>query len=261
MRKSSHSLPAPTEAPVGLSVSVIQNRKLEEMTIMKYAIKVNEVKNRDGNIRGFATLTFGDSFKVTNIAIVEGREPGKLFVSMPRYKSNEKDKNGDTIYKDVCNPITSGFRKELYGNILEAFERIKDNQKETMVADKDDKEMPKISVSVTPFEREGSSIRGLARVFINDSFIVSNITILQGKNDVFVAMPSYKTKQVDEHGKAIYQDLCYPVTKEFRDKLYGAVLDTYRKQKDKNQSELAGRMKEQEQRGFQPAKEQETPFR
>ena len=73
----------------------------------------------------------------------------------------------------------------------------------------------------------------------------------------YTAAPIY----MDEHGKAIYQYLCYPVTKEFRDKLYGAVLDTYRKQKDKNQSELAGRMKEQEQRGFQPAKEQETPFR
>lgn len=228
---------------------------------MKYAIKVNEVKNRDGNIRGFATLTFGDSFKITNIAILEGKESGKLFISMPRYKSNEKDKNGDTVYKDVCNPITKEFRDELYGNILEAFERLGDNKKETMVADKDDKDIPDFSVSVTPYEREGSSIRGLARVFINDSFIVSNISILQGKNDVFVAMPSYRTKQVDEHGKAIYQDLCYPVTREFREKLYGAVLDTYRREKSKTKAELRERMKEQVKRQFESSKVEETPFR
>ena len=228
---------------------------------MKYAIKVNEVKNHDGNIRGFATVTFGDSFKITNIAILENREKGELFVSMPRYKSNDRDENGETVYKDVCNPITKEFREELYGNILEAFDRIKENPKETMIADKDDKEMPEFSVAVTPFEREGSSIRALARVFINDSFIVSNVSVLQGKNDVFVAMPSYKTKQVDENGKSIYQDLCYPVTKEFREKLYGTILDTYKKEKEKSQKELANRMKDQEQGKAESAPVQETPFR
>ena len=40
---------------------------------MKYSIKVNEVKNKEGNVRGFATLVFGDSFKITNIAILENK--------------------------------------------------------------------------------------------------------------------------------------------------------------------------------------------
>ena len=36
---------------------------------MKYSIKVNEVRAKDGsNIKGFATVVFGDSFKITNIA-------------------------------------------------------------------------------------------------------------------------------------------------------------------------------------------------
>jgi len=39
---------------------------------MKYSIKVNEVRAKDGsNIKGFATVVFGDSFKITNIAILE----------------------------------------------------------------------------------------------------------------------------------------------------------------------------------------------
>lgn len=49
-------------------------------------------------------------------------------------------------------------------------------------------EMPEFSVSVTPFEREGSIIRGLVRIFYEDSFIVNNVTILQGKDYLFVAM-------------------------------------------------------------------------
>ena len=42
---------------------------------MKYSIKVNEVRAKEGsNIKGFATVVFGDSFKITNIAILENRD-------------------------------------------------------------------------------------------------------------------------------------------------------------------------------------------
>ena len=47
-------------------------------------------------------------------------------------------------------------------------------------------------------------------------------------------MPSYKTKQVDENGKPIYQDVCYPVTKDFREKLYNEIIAEYEKAKDKS---------------------------
>ena len=67
---------------------------------MKYSINVNEVKTKEGNIKGFATVVFGDAFKITNIAILENPERQQLFVSMPRYRSSEHDENGGTIYKD-----------------------------------------------------------------------------------------------------------------------------------------------------------------
>lgn len=189
---------------------------------MKYSI----------NVTGFANLVFGDSFKITNIAILENKEKGTLFVSMPRYKSSERDEQGGVVYKDVCNPITAEFREELYGNILEAFEQAKEADKSPR--EKVEAEMPEFSVTVTPFEREGSNIRGLARIYFDDSFIVNNVSILQGKDKVFVAMPSYKTKQTDEQGKAVYQDVCYPVTKEFREKLYAEIVSQYEKAKEQN---------------------------
>lgn len=199
---------------------------------MKYSINVTEAKNQEGNVRGFANLVFGDSFKITNIAILENKEKGTLFVSMPRYKSSERDEQGGVVYKDVCNPITAEFREELYGNILEAFEQAKEADKSPK--EKVEAEMPEFSVTVTPFEREGSNIRGLARIYFDDSFIVNNVSILQGKDKVFVAMPSYKTKQTDEQGKAVYQDVCYPVTKEFREKLYAEIVSQYEKAKEQN---------------------------
>ena len=53
---------------------------------MKYSIKVNEVRAKEGsNIKGFATVVFGDSFKITNIAILERSEEQRLNSShMPK---------------------------------------------------------------------------------------------------------------------------------------------------------------------------------
>ena len=230
---------------------------------MKYSINVTEAKNQEGNVRGFANLVFGDSFKITNIAILENKEKGTLFVSMPRYKSSERDEQGGVVYKDVCNPITAEFREELYGNILEAFEQAKEADKSPR--EKIEAEMPEFSVTVTPFEREGSNIRGLARIYFDDSFIVNNVSILQGKDKVFVAMPSYKTKQTDEQGKAVYQDVCYPVTKEFREKLYAEIVSQYEKAKEQNENKAKEAAQtqatEQAKDQFMKVDGKELPFR
>lgn len=232
---------------------------------MKYSIKVTEAKNQEGNVKGFATLVFGDSFKITNIAILENKEKDSFFVSMPRYKSNERDENGGIVYKDVCNPITAEFRKELYDNILEAFEQVKASDGQEFKTEKAEMEMPEFSVTVTPYEREGSNIRGLARVYFEDSFIVNNVSILQGKDKLFVAMPSYKTKQTDEQGKAVYQDVCYPVTKEFREKLYIEIANQYELAKSKKEEQALGSAKNQAQSQakdqFMKADGKDLPFR
>ena len=91
---------------------------------------------------------------------------------------------------------------------------------------------------LTSYEREGSNIRELVRICFEDSFIiVNNVNILQGKEKVFVAMPSYMTKQKDENGKDIYQDVCYPVTKEFREKLYSEIERAYAEAKENQQEQ------------------------
>lgn len=195
---------------------------------MKYTIKVSEV-NKESNIRAMATVVFDDSFKVGSIAVVE-RKDGELFVAMPQFRSSGKDKHGNDVYKSVCNPITKEFRQELFDNILATYAS---EQKDRTIDTKDGRNL-QFKVSVNPFERQGSNIRGIGRIYLNDNFVVNNVSVLQGKENLFVAMPSYKTKQKDEQGKAIYQDVCYPVTKEFREVLYGEVINSYNAAKDRN---------------------------
>lgn len=98
---------------------------------MKYSIKVNEVRAKEGsNIKGFATVVFGDSFKITNIAILENKDKGELFVSMPSYKTKQVDEQGKPIYQDVCYPVTKDFRERLYNEIISEYEKAKDKSNE-----------------------------------------------------------------------------------------------------------------------------------
>ena len=47
-------------------------------------------------------------------------------------------------------------------------------------------------------------------------------------------MPGYKTNRKDEQGKDIFRDICFPVTAEFRSKMFDAVLADYEKAIEKN---------------------------
>ena len=227
---------------------------------MKYSINVKEVKKAEGNVRGFATVVFGDSFKITNIAIVENKEKGQVFVSMPRYKSSERDEKGSIVYKDICNPITAEFREELFKGILAEYEKAVVQGPDGIKKNPEVITPPKFSVTVAAYEKEGSNLRGLARIYIEDCFIINNVNILQGKEKVFVAMPSYKTKQKDENGKDIYQDICYPVTKDFREKLYSEIERAYEEAKNKERNN-SNKNRDINQGGFEKVNSKELPFR
>lgn len=230
---------------------------------MNYSIRASvyeSKKESSGNtiVRGFCDLVFGDSIKVTNIAILENKATGELFVSMPRYLSNERDEQGNQIYKEVCNPTSKEFRDELYSNVLKAYGRALNDDKAVLTVDAQDKQRPDFNVSVTPYEKEGSQIRGLARVYINDSFVIGNIHIVQGSSGLFVTMPSYKTNQVDEKGKDVYRDICFPVTKDFRERLFSALIEEYGNRKEKAEEDFESYIEQQALNEVQGGKKKET---
>ena len=204
---------------------------------MNYRINVFNVKDSDSNVKAYANVAFGESFVVRNIAIVEKRDGEGLFVAMPSYRSNEVDQDGQHVYKSVANPITKEFQQELSGAILEAYENRENHGKDGMKMG-DGIGEPKFNKSVKVFEKEGSNIRVLARMYIEDAFVVQNISIVEGKNGLFVSMPAYKT------GKGDYQDIAFPISKEFREKLYSSILDTYKAEKEKPRDERAAEAKD-----------------
>lgn len=68
---------------------------------MDYKINVNRLKeNENSNIKAFATVVFGESFKVSSIAIMDGKNG--LYVQMPRYRTNDTDAE-----EEVCIEISA----------------------------------------------------------------------------------------------------------------------------------------------------------
>lgn len=222
---------------------------------MGYSIQLNAVNNPDKSVRAFATVVFGDSFKVTNVAVLEGSKGN--FVSMPSFRTKERDEHNNPVYKDVCNPITKEFREELYGDILKLYEEMEQSGKTEIRMETEEPDEPEFTVKVTPFERENSNIIGLASIVLNDSFAVSNVSVVEGKNGMFVAMPSYKAGSK-------YRDVCFPITKEFREKINNAVLKTYQQAKEQAMQEEQKRASQQmhiEDRGFMKVSGEPLPFR
>ena len=202
---------------------------------MRYNIKINEVKSDDSQVKAFATLTFGDSLVVRNIAIVQKRDSEDVFVSMPSHRTNDVNEKGEPIYRDICNPITKEFYEELVTNILEAYEKRKEISADGLNYGTGET-APAFTVKVTPIAKDDSSLRAIGRIYLEDSFVINNVKLLDGKNGLFVSMPDYRTDKYRD-GKPLYREIAFPITKEFREALYGEFEKTYSAEKEKKVSE------------------------
>lgn len=118
---------------------------------MNYNIKINEVNRESSSVKAYATVVFGDSLVVRNIAIVE--------------------------------------------------------------------------------KRDGSNLRGFASIYLEDSFVIGSVSIVNGRNGEFVSMPAYKSSTKARGGESSFREIAYPITKEFREQLFGEILNVYHEKK------------------------------
>jgi stage V sporulation protein G len=91
----------------------------------------------------------------------------------------------------------------------------------------------KVDVKIGSIRPEGA-IRAIASVNLNDCFAIRNVKIMDGGKGLFVAMPSYKA------GNGEYKDICFPVTKEFRQQLNDAVILAYQQALSMSQNQTQG---------------------
>lgn len=205
---------------------------------MEYSIKVSKAKEDtiESNLKAMVSVTFGRQFKVNNISVIEAN--GRTYINMPSYETKQVNEDGKPVYKDICNPINSDFAKQLYADIITAYQKIGEAGISTVDMDFGNPEPVNISVSVYPLDskEKDNKVAAMASMYIDNKFVVNNIRIINGSKGEFVSMPSYKTNQVDENNRAVFQDICYPVTAEFRKKMFGDILNTYKETVSKDMS-------------------------
>ena len=79
------------------------------------------------------------------------------------------------------------------------------------------------SVNVKKIEKEGSRMKGIASILLDDLIAIHDIRIISGDKGLFVAMPSRKNQT------AGYKDIVHPITPEGREMLEKAILGEYEK--------------------------------
>ena len=85
------------------------------------------------------------------------------------------------------------------------------------------------SVKVKKEEREGSRMKGRASVLIDDGLAIHNIRINEGKNGLFIAMPSTSREVENEDGEmvTVHRDTVHPINPEVRAMFEEAILKAY----------------------------------
>lgn len=65
-------------------------------------------------------------------------------------------------------------------------------------------------------------LKGFAMIVIDDAICIRNIRIIEGKERIFLAMPSKKDK------KNVFRDFVYPINQETREYIEEMILKAYR---------------------------------
>lgn len=72
-------------------------------------------------------------------------------------------------------------------------------------------------------KKEGSKLKAVASLTIDECFVVHDIKIIQGSEGIFISMPSRKTPDGE------YKDIVHPINTPTREMIRDAVLAEYEK--------------------------------
>ena len=63
--------------------------------------------------------------------------------------------------------------------------------------------------------------KAFASITFEDSFVVKDLRVVEGRNGLFISMPSRKDK------KGEFKDICHPINNETRSQINDAIFEKY----------------------------------
>ncbi len=85
-------------------------------------------------------------------------------------------------------------------------------------------------IRVKKFDKE-NRLKAIAAITIDDCFVVHELRVIDGKDGLFVAMPSRKMPNGE------FKDVAHPINQETRDYIEGVVIKAYQELLDKEKEE------------------------
>lgn len=96
--------------------AALKVRRMEiSMKNVELQVKVHPVKEPQGSLKGFASLSIAGIVAINGVRIIDGSKG--LFVAMPQMK----DQNGE--YRDIAFPLTGELRKAIEEAVLAEYEQ------------------------------------------------------------------------------------------------------------------------------------------
>ena len=79
----------------------------------------------------------------------------------------------------------------------------------------------KIKAEIRSIFEDGGKLKAVSNLVLEDCFVVRNVRVIDGKNGLFVSLPSRQNAD----GK--YSDICFPIRSEVQEQIEKEVLDAY----------------------------------
>ena len=84
-------------------------------------------------------------------------------------------------------------------------------------------------IRVRLIEKEDRKLKAVASFTIEDCFVVHDIKVIEGKDGLFISMPSKKTPDGE------YKDIVHPINTETREAISNQILEAYKNAPRENQ--------------------------
>ena len=190
-------------------------------------VKVNVVKldGENSKIKALATIIIGskdlDYIKISNVRLYE-RENNSYFVALPE---KEYEKDGEKKYIELIT-FSNKFNKDLpeimkntiSSAVISAYKedgKVTKYEKETKIS------FDPTNVNAYISENKKGSI------FFGGIMQINNIFLNEGKdNNMYLSLPS---REIEKDGEKKYEDIIAPLSKELREAMTLACLESYKK--------------------------------
>lgn len=190
-------------------------------------VKVNVVKleNENSKIKALATVIIGskdlDCIKISNVRLYE-RDNNSYFVALPE---KEYEKDGEKKYIELVT-FSNKFNKELpeimkntiSSAVISAYKeegKVTKFEKETKI--------PFDLTNVNAYISENKK----GSIFFGGVMQINNVFLNEGKeNNMYLSLPS---REIEKDGEKKYEDIIAPLSKELREAMTLACLESYKK--------------------------------